>query len=159
MADGNQSEPSIRLTRARVALLEVFLADPRAERYGTELTELTGVVTGTLYPILNGWADIGWLRFRTEDGAHPGRPPRRYFQMTRDGEQQARRLLAARRPRRRQGSRDLTRDDLMKIVDDALQRTLQHLGVTVQVTHQPLEPGSEPAAPGAHRFLVTTTIE
>lgn len=160
MAEANRpSVAPVRLTRARAAVLEVFLNGPQAEHYGRELTEQTGVGSGTLYPMLNGWADAGWLQARTEEDAHPGRPARRYYSMTEDGEQKAQALLSARQPGRRHDGRVLTGDDLMRTVEGALQKALQHSGVTVQVTRQTRGPGSESATPGTHRFLVTTTIE
>src|SRR5258708_1221962 len=72
----------MRMTIQTLTVLKVLLDDPTAEQYGLELTEKTGLRSGTLYPILmrlerEGWADSAW-----EDSAIPqthGRPRRRYY--------------------------------------------------------------------------------
>ncbi|MEV4256162.1 helix-turn-helix transcriptional regulator [Spirillospora sp. NPDC049652] len=88
------------MTRPTVRVLEALLADPSREYYGLELREATGLGNGTLYPRLAELENYGWLESRWETPV-PGRPPRRYYRLTRDGAARARTELArvTRRPR------------------------------------------------------------
>jgi DNA-binding PadR family transcriptional regulator len=52
-----------------------------------------------VYPILARLAGLGWVEVRDEDGAHPGRPPRRLYEFTVAGRERAVDALAARRAR------------------------------------------------------------
>lgn len=54
---------------------------------------------GTVYPILDRLSERGWITSRDEDGPHPGRPARRYYQLTEDGRALAQAALEARRNR------------------------------------------------------------
>ena len=77
-------------------LFEALLADPARWRYGYDLSKETGLVSGTLYPILMRLSgqrllDTGW-----EPSDEPGRPPRHTYRLTTDGIALARERLAAR---------------------------------------------------------------
>jgi DNA-binding PadR family transcriptional regulator len=50
--------------------------------YGLEIARATGLGTGTVYPILRRLEKHGRVHATEETGAHPGRPPRRYYQPT-----------------------------------------------------------------------------
>jgi DNA-binding PadR family transcriptional regulator len=99
--------PPIRTTTTLVKVLEVFLDDPAAERYGLDVMRVTGYPSGTIYPVLTRLLDAGWLDAHWEDidPVLAGRPARRWFRLTPHGEQSARAQLAAYRqrhaPRRR----------------------------------------------------------
>lgn len=75
------------LTIVTVRVLNVFIEEPTAHRYGLELIKLTGLRSGTLYPILARLERIGWLRSTAEriDPVVEGRPARRYYEITPDG--------------------------------------------------------------------------
>src|ERR1700733_2014521 len=65
-------------------VLKVFLEDPTQPRYGFELMKLTGMASGSLYPMLARLEAAGWLTRGKEDvdphGA--GRPPPTNYKIT-----------------------------------------------------------------------------
>ncbi|MGH3871148.1 MAG: helix-turn-helix transcriptional regulator [Pseudonocardiaceae bacterium] len=94
---------TVRLVLA--ALLKVWDDNPAAALYGLEITELTGLLPGTTYPILQRFLDHGWLTDEWEnlDPHEAARPRRRYYRLTDDGAAQTRKVLqegAARSSRR-----------------------------------------------------------
>jgi len=96
---------SPRMTLQVRLVLDALLADPARERYGLQLCEVTGLPSGTIYPIMARLEQLGWVESNWEDpGRHiaEGRPRRRYYRLTGEGAGQARRALAqVRRPGRR----------------------------------------------------------
>lgn len=67
----------------------VLQAVLQGHRYGFEIMKLTGLPSGTVYPLLRRLEKAELVRSRWEDqeGAHEdGRPPRRYYEATSDGE-------------------------------------------------------------------------
>jgi PadR family transcriptional regulator len=75
-------------------VLGVFLADPTARRHGYDLMKAAGLPSGTLYPMLARLQDEGLVTSEWEpSGADPGRPPRKYYQLTDEGVRIARREL------------------------------------------------------------------
>ena len=61
----------------------------RGHRYGFELMKVTGLPSGTVYPILSRLESAGLVRSRweDEDRAHgEGRPRRRYYETTAEGQ-------------------------------------------------------------------------
>ncbi|MGW5656790.1 PadR family transcriptional regulator [Streptomyces humi] len=85
----------LTLTPAVVRVLQVFLADPDAPRYGMQLMNEARVSSGTLYPALARLERAGWITGENEDidPAEAGRPARRYYTMTREGARAAHREL------------------------------------------------------------------
>ena len=84
---------AIKMTGPVQQVLRAMLADPAASRYGLEVSKLTGLETGTLYPVMARLETVGWVESSWEDpelGVREGRPRRRYYQLTRDGAEQAR---------------------------------------------------------------------
>lgn len=79
----------------------VLQALVQGHRYGFDIMKLTGLPSGTVYPLLRRLekADLVRSRWEDEDAAHQGgRPARRYYTATPEGEtrlDQARRRLAA----------------------------------------------------------------
>lgn len=79
-----------------VGTVMVLHALARGHRYGFDVIEATGLTSGTVYPALerlerSGYADSSW-----EDAAvahDEKRPPRRYFEITVEGERELIRLL------------------------------------------------------------------
>jgi PadR family transcriptional regulator PadR len=67
--------------KTTLAVATALLADPDGEHYGYALTKATGVVSGTLYPILNRMQRRGWLADRWETPGPHG-SARRMFRIT-----------------------------------------------------------------------------
>ncbi|MDZ5445887.1 PadR family transcriptional regulator [Micromonospora sp. 4G57] len=105
----------MRMTIPVAKVLSALLADPAAERYGLDLMKLTGLPSGTLYPVLHRLQVAGWLLADWEevDPAAAGRPARRYYRLTAEGVGAARQALAELRalspdPRPRRGGAEPT---------------------------------------------------
>jgi DNA-binding PadR family transcriptional regulator len=78
-------------------VLRALLDEPSKERYGLELSDLVGLPSGTIYPILARLEQAGWVDSAWEDpAAHEAarRPRRRFYRLTPDGAEQARDALA-----------------------------------------------------------------
>lgn len=77
-------------------VLRAFLDAPDDPRYGYELMLLTGLKSGTLYPMLarleaKGVVEAGW---QSPEEVPAGRPPRRFYRLTSGGVATARQLVA-----------------------------------------------------------------
>ena len=73
----------------------VLHALARGHRYGFDVLEQTGLTSGTVYPALERLERLGLAKSKWEEAklAHAEkRPPRRYFEITRDGKHE---LIAA----------------------------------------------------------------
>ena len=92
----------VRVTLQLLRVLEALLDEPGASRYGVELGRVTGLKSGSLYPILARLERAGWVTsaWENSDASELGRPRRRHYRLTGDGELAARRELA-RAPGRR----------------------------------------------------------
>lgn len=91
-----------RMTLHTQLVLQAFLQDPGRELYGLELSQETGLLPGTAYPILIRLEKEGWVRSWWEDidPQVEKRPARRYYVLTaRGGALATAALAAARRPR------------------------------------------------------------
>ena len=77
----------VRVTTAVAKVLAAVLEEPGDDRYGLDLMRVTGLPSGTLYPILVRLERAGWVDVRWEDidPAAAGRPARRYYRLTADG--------------------------------------------------------------------------
>jgi PadR family transcriptional regulator, regulatory protein PadR len=71
----------LQITPKMAKVLKIFLEDPRQPRYGFELMRLTGLASGSLYPMLARLEEAGWLTRGKEDiDPHAvGRPPRLHY--------------------------------------------------------------------------------
>jgi DNA-binding PadR family transcriptional regulator len=82
----------LKLSPQTLLIIEAFLDHPTEWKYGYDLSRLTGLKSGTLYPILMRLADRKLLETAWEasepDGL--GRPPRHMYRFTSDGLQFAR---------------------------------------------------------------------
>lgn len=79
-----------------VGTVMVLHALARGHRYGFDVIEATGLTSGTVYPALerlegHGYADSSWEE--AEVAHEEKRPPRRYFEITAEGERALIRLL------------------------------------------------------------------
>jgi PadR family transcriptional regulator PadR len=89
------------MTRTTIAVLEVLLrvtGDNPA--WGFSICNDADLGSGTVYPILDRLTSRGWITSREETGPHPGRPARRFYELTNFGREQAEAVLSARRARR-----------------------------------------------------------
>jgi PadR family transcriptional regulator, regulatory protein PadR len=92
----------LRLTVQVLLVLQALLREPGREMYGLELSEETGLLPGTAYPILLRLENEGWVTSRWEDvdPRAEKRPARRYYRLTATGAVQASAAVTnARRPR------------------------------------------------------------
>lgn len=85
-----------RMTLQTLLVLRALLDPPGVERYGREMKGMHGLASGTVQPILarlqrHKWATSRWEK--TDPGLL-GRPPRRYYRLTRLGITKARKVLA-----------------------------------------------------------------
>lgn len=99
----------MKLTEPLERVLRVFLSDPAERRYGYDLMKADGLKSGTLYPMLARLQEEGLLVSQWEPSNEdaPGRPPRKYYQLTGEGVRVARLELAQAAldsPRGRSGS-------------------------------------------------------
>jgi DNA-binding PadR family transcriptional regulator len=79
---------------ARALLAALLAAGPRWS-YGYELTSLTGVRSGTLYPLLIRLEGQGYLEAEWQPPVASGRPPRHAYRLTSAGLALARAEAAA----------------------------------------------------------------
>jgi PadR family transcriptional regulator len=81
-----------RMTLQTMRLVGKMLQDPDASYYGLDLSRVTGLKSGTLYPILARLEKAGWLDSEWEvlDPREAGRPARRLYRLNPDMERVAR---------------------------------------------------------------------
>ncbi|MFJ3231261.1 PadR family transcriptional regulator [Streptomyces sp. NPDC086787] len=92
---------NIRLTKPTIAVLESLLsASSDNPAWGLSICRDADLGPGTVYPILDRLAERGWVTSVEESGPHPGRPPRRFYELTGTGRQRAVQALEGRRARR-----------------------------------------------------------
>ncbi|MCI4061946.1 PadR family transcriptional regulator [Micromonospora sp. R77] len=86
----------MRITVPVAKVLSALLAEPDSEQYGLDLMRLTGLPSGTLYPVLHRLREAGWLTADWEEvePSAAGRPARRYYRLTAEGARDARQALA-----------------------------------------------------------------
>ncbi|MFK0173434.1 PadR family transcriptional regulator [Streptomyces sp. NPDC090306] len=91
---------NIRLTKPTMAVLDALLS-ATADRpaWGLSIIRDADLGPSTVYPILERLQERGWITSREETGPHPGRPARRYYELTGTGRMQAAQALAARASR------------------------------------------------------------
>jgi DNA-binding PadR family transcriptional regulator len=85
------------ITPKMAKVLKTFLEDPHQPRYGFEIMRLTGLASGSLYPMLARLEQAGWLT-RSKENIDPhteGRPPRLHYTITGAAVTSARLQLAA----------------------------------------------------------------
>ena len=74
----------LRLSPQTLLVLDAFLQQADDWKYGYDLSRVTGLKSGTLYPILMRLAERGLLETQWETG-EPGKPPRHMDRFTPDG--------------------------------------------------------------------------
>ena len=87
----------VQVTVGVARVLREFLSEPSADRYGYDLMQATSFSSGKLYPILARLVGEGWLSREREDidPVRAAGPARRYYRLTAEGAESARRELAA----------------------------------------------------------------
>lgn len=79
----------LRLSPQTLLVLDAFLNQAEEWKYGYDLSRITGLKSGTLYPILMRLAERRLLETAWEAG-EPGRPPRHMYRFTPEGLRYAR---------------------------------------------------------------------
>jgi PadR family transcriptional regulator PadR len=69
-----------KLTKVPVGVFEVLLAD--APAWGLRICVDAHLESGTVYPILDRLAELGWVTRWEEIGPHAGHPLRRFYALT-----------------------------------------------------------------------------
>ena len=74
----------MRLTHNGVLVLKACMDQAGKQLHGYELMQLTGLASGTIYPVLMRFEDAGWLTSSWEavDPKEEGRPRRRLYRIT-----------------------------------------------------------------------------
>jgi DNA-binding PadR family transcriptional regulator len=82
-----KKERDVRMSLQTLRVLEAFLEDPAEQLAGADIQKLTGLASGTLYPILLRLEGAGWFvsRWESIDPASAGRPRRRLYRLTPTG--------------------------------------------------------------------------
>ena len=85
-----------RSPRLTLPTAMVLMAVSRNYRYGFDISDATGLPSGTVYPVLRRLEDAGLLRSRWEAATtarSEQRPPRRYYTVTSSGTQAVREAI------------------------------------------------------------------
>ena len=85
---------AIRLTSTTVQVLEVLRAHP-GQVYGLEVATKTGLMTGTVYPILSRLERAGWVKGEWDTADTRG-PRKRFYELTPPARVEVAELLDAR---------------------------------------------------------------
>ncbi len=74
-------------------VLDILSQDRSSWRHGYDLMKETGLLSGTLYPLLMRMTDQGLVEAEWREPAHPGRPPRHAYRLTAAGFALAREMM------------------------------------------------------------------
>jgi PadR family transcriptional regulator, regulatory protein PadR len=72
-------------SKQMLTLLQAFMARPHEWRHGYDLMKETGILSGTLYPLLMRMTDQGLVEAEWHEPAQPGRPARHAYRLTSSG--------------------------------------------------------------------------
>ncbi|MFE0472548.1 PadR family transcriptional regulator [Streptomyces sp. NPDC058947] len=87
-----------RLTKSTASVLQVLLDSSEGRpAWGLSICRDADLGPSTVYPILDRLEERGWVSARMEVGPHPGRPPRRFYELTDRGRQLANEALEKRK--------------------------------------------------------------
>lgn len=76
---------NLRMSPQTILVLDAFLVQADDWKYGYDLSRITGLKSGTLYPILMRLADARFLQTRWEESPEVGRPARHMYRLTASG--------------------------------------------------------------------------
>ena len=84
------------MTTQTLRLLRVLLSEPSAEWYGLQVADEAGLKSGTVYLVLARLEEAGWLTSHWEDvdPTVEGRPRRRLYTLSAEGDTAAREAIA-----------------------------------------------------------------
>ncbi|WP_084965788.1 PadR family transcriptional regulator [Thermoactinospora rubra] len=83
------SESKIRLTTPTRLVLDVLMASSADDPvWGYRICELSGLGSGTVYPILERLEEAGWIEGKWEAEGPDDRPRRRFYEVTGTGRQE-----------------------------------------------------------------------
>jgi PadR family transcriptional regulator, regulatory protein PadR len=83
----------MRFSPQTVLVLKTLSQTNTRWHYGYGLSQMTGLKSGTLYPILARLHDSGWLETKWETPSQPGRPPRHLYRLTALGQSEAKKMI------------------------------------------------------------------
>jgi PadR family transcriptional regulator len=83
----------VRISLQTVAVLNALQKSGKGWTHGYELSKITGLKSGTLYPILLRLHDEGWLEAKWESPGEQGRPPRHLYRITASGLLEAKKIF------------------------------------------------------------------
>ena len=72
-------------SRQTALLLATLLEKPSQWRHGYGISRVTGLKSGTLYPLLMRLAEQGFLESKWQETDRPGAPPRHVYRLTASG--------------------------------------------------------------------------
>jgi len=86
----------LRITLQSLQVLRVFLNGPNVDYCGAQITEVTALPSGTIYPILKQLKNHGFVKSYWEKGnpRRLGRPLKHYYKITAEGKEKAKRAFA-----------------------------------------------------------------
>ena len=93
----------MRISSQTIVVLSALQKSSKTWTHGYELGKITGLKSGTLYPILLRLHDEGWLEAKWEASSEPGRPPRHLYRITAAGSMEAKKTIQLATKRRTQG--------------------------------------------------------
>jgi len=85
-------------SKQTLLVLQSFLEARASWQHGYELSQLTGLKSGTLYPLLMRLSEQGFLEDRWEESDIAGRPPRHAYRLSSQGRSFARAALSETQP-------------------------------------------------------------
>lgn len=74
-----------RPSKQMLILLEALSAHAQQWRHGYDLMKETGLLSGTLYPLLMRMTEQGLVESEWREPTQPGRPPRHAYRLTASG--------------------------------------------------------------------------
>ena len=85
-----------RPSKQMLRLLDALSMSPSEWRHGYDIIKETGLLSGTLYPLLMRMTDQGLVEAEWREPAQPGRPARHAYRLTTQGLALARAAAAER---------------------------------------------------------------
>src|SRR5215469_11320215 len=85
----------VRLSGPTLKVLKLLVEKPTEGLSGAEISRVTGIGSGTLYPLLARLKGARWLtaEWETIDPAEEGRPRRRFYKLSKLGQSNALKAL------------------------------------------------------------------
>lgn len=84
----------VRITVPTVKVLRLLLNEPKTAVWGLEIVKKTGLLTGTVYPIMDRLETLGWVISEWEPDNDRNGPRRRYYRIRPEALDEAERTLS-----------------------------------------------------------------